>query len=109
MVQEAQADKAPIQRFADRISAVFVPVVLVLALLTFLGWYLFTDEAFLFAFKLAIAVVVIACPCAMGLATPTAIMVGSGVGSTVASSSSAARSWKTSPESRHCSWTRPAP
>ncbi|GAB7028265.1 heavy metal translocating P-type ATPase [Geotalea toluenoxydans] len=80
MVQEAQADKAPIQRFADRISAVFVPVVLVLALLTFLGWYLFTDEAFLFAFKLAIAVVVIACPCAMGLATPTAIMVGSGVG-----------------------------
>jgi Cu+-exporting ATPase len=80
MVQEAQADKAPIQRFANRISSVFVPVVLVLALITFCGWYFFTAEGFLFAFKLAIAVVVIACPCAMGLATPTAIMVGSGVG-----------------------------
>jgi Cu+-exporting ATPase len=80
MVQEAQADKAPIQRFADRISAVFVPVVIILALITFAGWYLLTPEGFLFAFKLAIAVVVIACPCAMGLATPTAIMVGSGVG-----------------------------
>jgi Cu+-exporting ATPase len=80
MVQEAQADKAPIQRFADRISAVFVPVVLVLAVLTFASWYLLTPESFLFAFKLAISVVVIACPCAMGLATPTAIMVGSGIG-----------------------------
>uniref|UniRef100_UPI002629135C heavy metal translocating P-type ATPase n=1 Tax=Geobacter sp. TaxID=46610 RepID=UPI002629135C len=80
MVQEAQADKAPIQRFADRVSGVFVPVVLVLALITFGLWYLALHEPFLFAFKLAIAVVVIACPCAMGLATPTAIMVGSGVG-----------------------------
>lgn len=80
MVQEAQADKAPIQRFADRVSAVFVPVVLALALITFCFWYFFTPEGFLFAFKLAIAVVVIACPCAMGLATPTAIMVGSGIG-----------------------------
>ncbi len=80
MVQEAQADKAPIQRFADRVSAVFVPVVVGLALLTFFGWYLLSPLGFLFAFKLAIAVVVIACPCAMGLATPTAIMVGSGVG-----------------------------
>ena len=80
MVQEAQGDKAPIQRFADRVSGVFVPVVIVLALLTFGLWYALLDEPFLFAFKLAIAVVVIACPCAMGLATPTAIMVGSGVG-----------------------------
>jgi Cu+-exporting ATPase len=80
MVQEAQADKAPIQRFADRVSAWFVPVVLILAAVTFLGWYFFSGLGFLFAFKLAIAVVVIACPCAMGLATPTAIMVGSGVG-----------------------------
>jgi len=80
MVQEAQADKAPIQRFADRVSGVFVPVVVLLALVTFLAWYLMVGEPFLFAFKLAIAVVVIACPCAMGLATPTAIMVGSGVG-----------------------------
>src|SRR6185369_15843084 len=80
MVQEAQGDKAPIQRFADRISGVFVPVVVALALLTFVLWYAVLGEPFLFAFKLAIAVVVIACPCAMGLATPTAIMVGSGVG-----------------------------
>ncbi|GAM10141.1 copper-exporting P-type ATPase A [Geobacter sp. OR-1] len=80
LVQEAQADKAPIQRFADRVSAVFVPVVVTIAIFTFLGWFLFTPLGFLFAFKLAIAVVVIACPCAMGLATPTAIMVGSGVG-----------------------------
>lgn len=80
MVQEAQADKAPIQRLADRVSGVFVPVVVAMSLLTFTLWYTLLDEPFLFAFKLAIAVVVIACPCAMGLATPTAIMVGSGVG-----------------------------
>jgi Cu+-exporting ATPase len=80
MVREAQADKAPIQRFADRVSAVFVPVVIMLSLITFAAWYWLLLAQFLFAFKLAIAVVVIACPCAMGLATPTAIMVGSGVG-----------------------------
>jgi P-type Cu+ transporter len=80
MVAEAQADKAPIQRFADRVSSVFVPVVLALAVLTFIIWYIPLGQEFLFAFKLAIAVVVIACPCAMGLATPTAIMVGSGIG-----------------------------
>jgi Cu+-exporting ATPase len=80
MVQDAQADKAPIQRFADRVSAVFVPLVVVISLITFAGWYYLGGEGFLFAFKLAIAVMVIACPCAMGLATPTAIMVGSGVG-----------------------------
>jgi P-type Cu+ transporter len=80
MVREAQADKAPIQRFADRVSGVFVPVVIALAAVTFLVWYGALHAEFLFAFKLAIAVVVIACPCAMGLATPTAIMVGSGVG-----------------------------
>ena len=80
MVQEAQSDKAPIQRFADRISAYFVPAVLLLSLITLAAWYFGTAEGFLFSFKLAIAVLVIACPCAMGLATPTAIMVGSGVG-----------------------------
>jgi Cu+-exporting ATPase len=80
MVQDAQTDKAPIQRFADRVSGVFVPVVVLLALLTFGTWFLVLHEPFLFAFKLAIAVVVIACPCAMGLATPTAIMVGTGKG-----------------------------
>jgi len=79
MVREAQGDKAPIQRFADAVSAWFVPLVICLALATFLIWYgpLHTD--FLSAFRYAIAVVVIACPCAMGLATPTAIMVGSGI------------------------------
>jgi len=80
MVQEAQADKAPIQRFADRVSALFVPAVVGLSLATLALWHLALHEPFLFAFKLATAVVVIACPCAMGLATPTAIMVGSGMG-----------------------------
>ena len=80
LVQDAQTDKAPIQRFADRVSSVFVPVVILLALLTFAGWFFIMQAGFLFAFVLAISVVVIACPCAMGLATPTAIMVGSGIG-----------------------------
>jgi P-type Cu+ transporter len=80
MVQQAQTDKAPIQRFADRISAYFVPAVLLLSLITLAAWYFGTPVGFLFSFKLAIAVLVIACPCAMGLATPTAIMVGSGIG-----------------------------
>ena len=85
MVEEAQMDKAPVQRFADRVSNVFVPVVVGLSILTFVCWYfVFYNFAgplpFLWALKMAIAVLVIACPCAMGLATPTAIMVGSGVG-----------------------------
>ncbi len=85
MVEDAQMDKAPIQRFADRVSNVFVPVVVGLSITTFLCWYfLFYDAAgqqpFVWALKTAVAVLVIACPCAMGLATPTAIMVGSGVG-----------------------------
>jgi len=80
LVEEAQADKAPIQRLADRVSAYFVPVVISLSLLTFFVWFLLAGSNFLFAFQMAIAVVVIACPCALGLATPTAIMVGSSVG-----------------------------
>lgn len=79
MVRDAQGDKAPIQRFADAVSAWFVPTVIGLALLTFLVWLLILNAPFLTAFKFGVAVVVIACPCAMGLATPTAIMVGSGV------------------------------
>ena len=79
MVRDAQGDKAPIQRFADAVSAWFVPAVIVLALLTFVVWLLILKAPFLVAFKFGVAVVVIACPCAMGLATPTAIMVGSGV------------------------------
>lgn len=87
MVEDAQADKAPIQRLADVISNFFVPVVVLTALLTFTTWYFLIQypppedtSRFLFSFQLMIAVLVVACPCALGLATPTAIMVGSGVG-----------------------------
>lgn len=80
MVEEAQGVKPPIQRLADTISNYFVPVVAALAVLTFLVWYFPLHAAFVFALSAAIAVLVIACPCALGLATPTAIMVGSGVG-----------------------------
>ncbi len=79
MVREAQGDKAPIQRFADAVSAWFVPIVLLLSAVTFVVWFNLFSSDFLTAFRFAIAVVVIACPCAMGLATPTAIMVGSGI------------------------------
>jgi Cu+-exporting ATPase len=81
LVQEAQGSKAPIQRLADQIALYFVPVVIVIALLTFAGWFLLGPEPqFNFALKTMIAVLIIACPCAMGLATPTAIMVGTGKG-----------------------------
>ena len=80
MVESAQGDKPPIQRLADRISNVFVPIVVGLSFITFIAWYFPAHSGFLFAFQMAIAVVVIACPCALGLATPTAIMVGSSVG-----------------------------
>ncbi|KJR47988.1 Lead, cadmium, zinc and mercury transporting ATPase [Desulfosporosinus sp. I2] len=80
MVEDAQGVKPPIQRLADVISNYFVPTVVLLSLLTFLIWYFGLHSTFVFAFTAAIAVLVIACPCALGLATPTAIMVGSGVG-----------------------------
>jgi P-type Cu+ transporter len=81
MVEEAQGSKAPIQRLADRISGVFVPVVMVLAAITFLVWLFFGPEpAFTLALLNFVAVLIIACPCAMGLATPTSIMVGTGKG-----------------------------
>ncbi|MHA4867119.1 heavy metal translocating P-type ATPase [Duganella sp. PWIR1] len=78
LVEDAQAAKAPVQHLVDRVSAVFVPVVLVLALLTFGGWWLFGGDAQQ-AIINAVAVLVIACPCALGLATPAAIMAGTGV------------------------------
>jgi P-type Cu+ transporter len=78
LVEDAQAGKAPIQRLVDQVSAVFVPVVLVLALATLLGWWL-TGHAFDVALINAVTVLVIACPCALGLATPVAIMAGTGV------------------------------
>lgn len=81
LVEEAQASKAPIQRLVDIISSYFVPIVIILAILTFVGWYVFgPSPAFIHAMLNAIAVLIIACPCAMGLATPTAIMVGTGRG-----------------------------
>ncbi len=81
MVEEAQGSKAPIQRLADRISGIFVPVVIVLALITLGVWWAFGPEpAFTLALLNMVAVLIIACPCAMGLATPTSIMVGTGKG-----------------------------
>ncbi len=81
LVEEAQTSKAPIQKLADQISAVFVPIVLVIAALTFVMWLIFgPSPAFTFALTNAIAVLIIACPCALGLATPTAIMVSTGKG-----------------------------
>jgi Cu+-exporting ATPase len=77
LVEQAQGSKAAIQRLADRISAVFVPAVLVIASLTFTGWYL-ADAGFSTALINAVAVLVIACPCALGLATPTAVVVATG-------------------------------
>ena len=79
LVESAQAGKAPIQRLADRVAAVFVPIVIVLALATLVGWLLAGEEP-TFAFTAAVAVLIIACPCALGLATPTALLVGTGRG-----------------------------
>ncbi len=79
LVEDAQGSKAPMQRLADKISGIFVPVVLVLAVLTFIGWYVFgPDPSLSYAVTTLVAVLVIACPCALGLAAPTAIMVGTG-------------------------------
>lgn len=81
MVESAQADKPPIQELADKIAGVFVPIVIVLAILTFIAWFSFGPApALSFAFVTTVSVLLIACPCAMGLATPTAIMVGTGKG-----------------------------
>ena len=79
LVQEAQGSKAPVQRLVDQVSAIFVPVVIVIALVTFAAWFIATGDVTQ-ALIFAVAVLVIACPCALGLATPTAIMVGTGAG-----------------------------
>ncbi|MDV2887612.1 heavy metal translocating P-type ATPase, partial [Alkalihalophilus pseudofirmus] len=79
VVEEAQGSKAPIQRLADVISGIFVPIVVGIAIITFLVWYFYVSpEEFTEALEKFIAVLVIACPCALGLATPTSIMAGSG-------------------------------
>jgi Cu+-exporting ATPase len=79
LVEEAQGSKAPVQRLADKVAAIFVPVVTLIALLTFVAWWTLAGD-FTQALVNAVAVLVIACPCALGLATPTAIMVGTGQG-----------------------------
>ncbi len=87
LVEEAQGSKAPVQRLADRVAGIFVPIVIALASLAFLVWWLFGNaitalptDPLLFAMMIFISVMIIACPCALGLATPTAIMVGTGKG-----------------------------
>ena len=80
LVQHAQGSRAPVQRLVDQVAAVFVPAVIGIALATFLGWYLIGGVGFTQSLIFAVAVLVIACPCALGLATPTAIMVGTGIG-----------------------------
>ncbi len=81
MVQEAQGSKAPVQKLVDKIAGIFVPIVMVIAIATFITWMLVGgDDAFTHALLTSVAVLVIACPCALGLATPTAIMVGIGKG-----------------------------
>ncbi|MFA5931313.1 MAG: heavy metal translocating P-type ATPase [archaeon] len=80
LIDDAQGKKAPIQRYADTISGIFVPVVILISITTFLIWYYVFNMGLSFALLTSIAVLVIACPCALGLATPTAIMVGTGMG-----------------------------
>ena len=86
LVEDAQGSKAPIQRLADKVSSIFVPIVILIAILSFLFWYFISpsfmeiNAPFLFSFTIFVAVLIIACPCALGLATPTAIMVGTGKG-----------------------------
>jgi Cu+-exporting ATPase len=95
LVEDAQTNKAPVQRFADKISAIFVPVILAIAAVTFAFWYIMVvanvipaewtekEGDVLFALLFAVSVLVIACPCALGLAVPTAVMVGTGVGASL--------------------------
>ena len=79
LVERAQGSKAPIQNLADRVSAVFVPTVIAIATLAFLAWYIASGDG-AFALSIFVAVLIVACPCALGLATPTAVMVGTGLG-----------------------------
>jgi len=80
LIEDAQGKKAPIQRFADKISSYFVPAVIAIAVIAFSIWYFIVGQTFSFALIIAVSILVIACPCALGLATPTAIMVGTGKG-----------------------------
>jgi Cu+-exporting ATPase len=107
LVEEAQNGKAPVQRLADRISAVFVPVVMVLSLVTLIGW-LVTGHSTQDAFTAAVAVLIIACPCALGLATPTALLVGTGRGAQLGILIKGRRFSSPRGRSTRSCWTRPA-
>lgn len=80
IVEDAQNSKAPIQKFTDRVSNYFIPIVLIIAIITFIVWYLILGASFISALMIFCAILIIACPCALGLATPTAIIVGTGLG-----------------------------
>ena len=80
LVEEAQTAQAPIERIADRVASYFVPIVIIVSLSTFFGWFYFAGETFSHAFTSLVAVLIVACPCALGLATPAAIVVGTGKG-----------------------------
>ncbi|MDT2522444.1 heavy metal translocating P-type ATPase [Enterococcus raffinosus] len=80
LVEDAQGTKAPIAKLADKVSGIFVPIVIALAILSGIAWFFLGQESWVFALTITISVLVIACPCALGLATPTAIMVGTGKG-----------------------------
>lgn len=83
LVEEASATKAPIAKLADKVSGIFVPVVMLIAVIAFIVWYFIVGETFSFSLGIGIAVLVISCPCALGLATPVAIMVGTGKGASL--------------------------
>ena len=108
MVSDAAATKAPIAKVADRVSGVFVPAVISIALVTFVIWML-VGQTVGYALARAISVLVISCPCALGLATPVAIMVGNGVGASMASCSKRPLRWNRPGASRSSRWIRPAP
>jgi Cu+-exporting ATPase len=108
MVGEAQGSKAPVQRLADRISAIFVPTVCALALLTLAGWWWYSGQ-FAVALVNAVAVLVIACPCALGLATPTAIMVGTGQGARAGILVKNAEALERAEKLRYWRWIKPGP
>ena len=101
LVEQAQTGKAPVQRLADRVSAVFVPVVIVLAAATLGFWLASTGDAATCAFTAAVAVLIIACPCALGLATPTALMVGTGRGRAARHPDQGPRGARVDPPGRH--------
>ena len=108
MVRDAQGSKAPVQRTVDRIAGVFVPAIIVLAVLTFAAWMLFApEEGFTRGLLALVTVLIIACPCALGLATPTALMVGIGKGAGQGILVRTLRAWRWPGRSTPWCWTRP--